>query len=105
VGASVVDLACASTSLYRHVQSFRVLPYRASASKDHCGLCVSLTDLPRGCHEVHRRGRRCRVYRPTSGSGYTSALMRHTDSFQAMLQAWESGGVSVECALRQFTEH
>jgi hypothetical protein len=44
------------------------------------------------------------VYRPTSGSGYTSALMRHTDTFQAMLEAWQSGGVSVECALRQFTD-
>lgn len=73
VGASVVDLACASTSLYGLVQSFRVLPFQPSTSKDHCALLVAVSGLPWQCCEVPRRGRQRRVYRPTSTSGYTGA--------------------------------
>ena len=104
VGASVVDLACASTSLYSLVDSFRVLPFRPSASKDHCGLLVSISGLPRRCYEVQRRRRRCRVHRPSPGSGYTSALLRRQGFFEAMLRAWQSGDVPVGSALQQFTE-
>lgn len=104
VGASVVDLACASTSLYGLVRSFRVLPFKPSTSKDHCGVCVSISGLRPRCYEVPRPGRRRRVHRPTPGSGYGSALMERQGFFAAMLRAWQGGGVSVEDALKQYTE-
>lgn len=104
VGASVVDLACASTALYGMVRSFRVLPFRPSASKDHCALHVSVAGVPRRCYEVPRQGRKGRVYRPTATSGYTSALQRRQGFFEAMLRAWRAGGVSVESAMQQFTD-
>lgn len=104
VGASVVDLACASTPLYGLVQAFQVLPFRPSASKDHSALYVSVSGLSRRCYEVPRPGRKRRVYRPTPGSGYVSALLGRQGFFEAMLRAWQAGGVSVEQALQQFTE-
>lgn len=103
MGASVVDLACASTSLYGLVQSFRVVPFRASCSKDHSALCVSVSGLPPRSYEVPPPSRRRRVFRPAPSSGYTSALLSRQAEFEDLLQTWQGGSVSAERALQQFT--
>jgi hypothetical protein len=97
---SVVDLACASVSLFAAVGLFEVLPFRPSASKDHSALYVQLSDLaPR--HYVAEPRRRRRVCRPAP-SAYMSALAQAQPGFDAMLRAWRSGSVSVEQAMSQF---
>ena len=103
-GLSVVDLACASTSLWGMVRQFSVLPFDPTTSKDHCALYLSLQGLPPRYYCLPRRGARVRVVRPTEDSGYTSLLQQQHASFRGLLDSWRSGQVAVDQALSQFKD-
>jgi hypothetical protein len=101
LGNSVVDLACVSVDMYRQVERFRVLPFAADTSRDHCALVVELGGLCPPPFPL--RPARPPVHRPRV-EPYVCCLQASQHQFDALLASWRAGGVSAPQAVRQLTD-
>jgi hypothetical protein len=102
-GISTVDLVAVSSSLFAHVQSFKVCTFDPSLSTDHRALRTHIA-LPMVVAQCRVGTSRCRVYRPTTAEQmreYCESLVAHDRALVDILQHMRSGVCGVQDGLQQ----